>query len=652
MLGFATIVAVIGVGALVAHLGIVDLGAQQVLSRIAFFVASPALLLTTVAEADTHGVLSRSLVATAVGVVVPAAVYVGVAWWRWRRSVGERVIGALASSYVNAGNLGLPVAAYVLGDAALVAPTLLMQLLVLQPVALAVLDADVRGHRPTLRQVLVRPFTNPLTIGTLIGLLLSVTGWTLPPIVLDPIELIGAMAVPAMLLAYGIALRLGPGFGGEVPAAELALTSTLKLAVQPLVAYAVAHLALGLSGPALLAVVVCSSLPTAQNVFVHATRYDRSPTLARDTILVTTVGCGAAHHARGLAARLTSWQWPVRVVCRCPATTRSGYCHLVRAPGSLMGSRCPKGVPMIHRALAAAGIVLLATAATATSADAGVPPAKSSFTVMTSFVSSPSDIVAATGPWADCTDVTDLSNYANQVSPSQGPVQRREAGGLRERRRRHPLRRHDELPQRRRASPSAAGPSCPRTTRRSTAAPAPCRATRAAARTASSTSSPAGSTDRLTRRARQQGGPGGASSAARVLGENDRVITVELARAVLDAGVLWEPAAGDRFVIDAELLTGEVFWISDLTVEVQTYRDQSLLGFNGTTEWALDSVTLDQALWLPREDQLRELLGDRLEAVRRLEQGWEVTYAVKQGYVRTVTDADLECAYARALVTL
>jgi predicted permease len=290
VLGFATIVAVIGVGALVAHLGVVDLSAQQVLSRIAFFVASPALLLTTVAEADTHGVLSRSLVATAVGVVVPATVYIGVAWWRWRRSVGERVIGALASSYVNAGNLGLPVAAYVLGDAALVAPTLLMQLLVLQPLALAVLDADVRGHRPTLRQVLVRPFTNPLTIGTLIGLLLSITGWTLPPIVLDPIELIGAMAVPGMLLAYGIALRLGPGFGGEVPAAELALTSSLKLAVQPVVAYAVAHFALGLSGPALLAVVVCSSLPTAQNVFVHATRYDRSPTLARDTILVTTVG--------------------------------------------------------------------------------------------------------------------------------------------------------------------------------------------------------------------------------------------------------------------------------------------------------------------------------------------------------------------------
>lgn len=130
------------------------------------------------------------------------------------------------------------------------------------------------------------------------------------------------------------------------------------------------------------------------------------------------------------------------------------------------------------------------------------------------------------------------------------------------------------------------------------------------------------------------------------------MITVELARALLDAGVLWQPAAGDRFVIDAELLTSEVFWISDLTVEVHTYRGQSLLGFNGTTEWALDSVTLDQALWLPREDQLRELLGDRLEAVRRTEEGWEVSYAVAPAYIRTVTDGDLECAYARALLTL
>lgn len=131
------------------------------------------------------------------------------------------------------------------------------------------------------------------------------------------------------------------------------------------------------------------------------------------------------------------------------------------------------------------------------------------------------------------------------------------------------------------------------------------------------------------------------------------MITVELARRLVhDAGVLWSPQPGDRFVIDAELLTGDVFWISDLTVEPQHFADRTILGFNGTTEWALDSVSLDQALWLPREDQLRELLGDHLDTVRRRPDGWDVRCIGPDGSPQTISDADLECAYAWAILRL
>lgn len=288
--GFATIGIVIALGALLAHLGILDDRARKILSDVAFFVASPALMVTTMAGTDVHAVLSGNLVASAAGVVVPVAIYIAAARLVWRRGTGDTVIGALASSYVNAGNLGIPVAAYVLGDASFVAPTLLLQLVVLQPVALALLDADRAGRRPALRQMLVRPLTNPLTVGTLVGLALSITGWSLPVFVERPVELVGGMAVPGMLLAYGIALRLGPGLGGGIPKSELALTTLLKLIVQPVVAYLVAAFALGLDGHELLAIVVCSALPTAQNIYVHASRYDRATTLARDTILLTTIG--------------------------------------------------------------------------------------------------------------------------------------------------------------------------------------------------------------------------------------------------------------------------------------------------------------------------------------------------------------------------
>ena len=43
--------------------------------------------------------------------------------------------------------------------------------------------------------------------------------------------------------------------------------------------------------------------------------------------------------------------------------------------------------------------------------------------------------------------------------------------------------------------------------------------------------------------------------------------------------------------------------------KVVTVKTGDVIGFNGTTEWALDSIELDHVLWLPREDQLRELMG-------------------------------------------
>jgi predicted permease len=290
LLGFVTIAAVIGVGALLAQLRVVDLTAQRVLTDLAFFVASPALMVTTLARADVGAVLTRNLLASVAGVLVAGGVYVALAKAVWHRDTGHTTVGALCSAYVNAGNLGIPIAAYVLGDAALVAPTLLLQLVVLQPLALAVLDADAHAGGAGWRRTLSRPLRNPLTVGSLLGVLLAVTGVRLPSLVAAPLHLVGNLAVPAMLIAYGIALRLGPRPGRAGSVSELVTTSVLKVAVQPLAAWFVADVVLGVHGHALLAIVVTSALPTAQNVFVHATRYQRATVLARDTILITTVG--------------------------------------------------------------------------------------------------------------------------------------------------------------------------------------------------------------------------------------------------------------------------------------------------------------------------------------------------------------------------
>jgi malonate transporter len=279
--GFAALTAVIAVGWLVARTGTLGRDAAAVLSRLSYVVATPALLLLTLADADPGVLVSPALVATAGSAVLAALLFAGLARWRWRLRPAELTAGGLASSYVNAGNLGVPISVYVLDDASFVAPVLLFQVLVMAPVGLAVL-AGSRAQGHSRWRVLTRPLATPVVIGCALGVRIAATGVRVPALVLQPVELTAGLAVPAALLAYGMSLHGAPR-PRPTPAAAL------KTLAQPALAYALGRWVAGLDGAALLAVTVTSALPTAQNVFVYAATHDRGTLLARDVVLLSTV---------------------------------------------------------------------------------------------------------------------------------------------------------------------------------------------------------------------------------------------------------------------------------------------------------------------------------------------------------------------------
>ncbi|MGZ0147492.1 AEC family transporter [Kribbella sp. WER1] len=287
---FAALVAVAVLGYVVGLFGVLRSQDELVLSRLAFFVATPALLFTTVARADLRSIFSVVLVTNLVSLFVVQAVFLLVSAVLWRRTRCEATIGVLASSYVNAGNLGVPVAAYVLGDGALVAPIVLFQVLVMAPIAFAVLDGDRQGssRRVELKTVLTRPFRNPLTVASLLGLLVSLLGVRLPDPVMRPIDLLAAAAVPVALIAYGLSLSAGTKDSITLRR-DVVLAVSLKTFAQPVVAYVIARWLLDLHGPALLAPTLLAALPTAQNVYVYAVHYRASRTLARSAVLLSTL---------------------------------------------------------------------------------------------------------------------------------------------------------------------------------------------------------------------------------------------------------------------------------------------------------------------------------------------------------------------------
>lgn len=297
--GLAVFGVVIAIGWALVRFRAVDARADTVLTRVCFFAATPALLVTTLAETDL------STVAGAGTAVALAAQGTGIvsAWLVHRlvlgRTVAQATIGALASGYVNAVNLGIPVMLLVVGQAEPVAPVLLLQLLVITPVTFSVLDAATRRGHPSRLVTMTIPLRNPLLLAVTAGVVLNLCDVDLQEALAGhpgaALTLLGRTAVPLMMLSLGMSLaasQMTPRGETERDTSERAAlwcAVAWKLAVVPALAVGMG-LALGLSRQELLVPVVAACLPVAQNVFLYASRYGTAKSLARDAVLLTTAG--------------------------------------------------------------------------------------------------------------------------------------------------------------------------------------------------------------------------------------------------------------------------------------------------------------------------------------------------------------------------
>jgi malonate transporter len=288
--GFFIVWVMIGVGWVVGRAGVLGDQGRFVLNRATFFVCSPCLVLVSLLDSDLRQILSiPMLVAGISGLTTGGLILLALRLFSKRRGP-EMVVTAISGSVVNGANMGFPIAAYVLGSAAHALPVILFQQAIYTPLYLFVLHAVTEKMRPNAMGVLKNIGANPTIIAGLIGIIVVLTGVKVPHLILEPLHSLGDMAIPAMLLAYGISLigaapfAKDDGFRGLI-----ALSSVAKLVVMPLIAWGLGAL-LGLHGHDLFAVIVMAALPTAQNVYVAASRYRAAENLARDTVLVTTIG--------------------------------------------------------------------------------------------------------------------------------------------------------------------------------------------------------------------------------------------------------------------------------------------------------------------------------------------------------------------------
>ncbi len=284
--GFALIGVIVGVGWAVRRWGNLPAETEPVAGRLVYAVLAPCLLFTGAAAADMRLLFTEPLLVSTAAAFLAFGLH---ALTTRGRDRGTKIIGALAGGYTNANYIGIPVATYVLGDAALVVPIVMLQLLIITPLALTLLQIATTG-RASWRATLTTPLRMPLTVAVVLGALVSVTGLELPALVAEPIATMGDAAVPVVLIAFGMSLSgrrvLAPG-PDRVPTVAAVL---LKTAVMPAIAFLLA-MALRLPAEAVYAVTVLAALPTAQNIFLYAQRFGAGLVLARDAVFLSTIAC-------------------------------------------------------------------------------------------------------------------------------------------------------------------------------------------------------------------------------------------------------------------------------------------------------------------------------------------------------------------------
>ena len=167
------------------------------LSNLALLVTSPALMFSVLGGAEVDfaswGVLVAGTLWIALGTAVAAALYLRFA------GSGRRGL-LLPAIFWNAGNLTLPLARLAYGDAGLEAAAVIF-------VTVAILNSTVGLWIAKGENGLSEIFRMPLVYGSVGGLALAISGQTLPRLVMEPIEMLGQMAIPLMLLNLGLQLR-------------------------------------------------------------------------------------------------------------------------------------------------------------------------------------------------------------------------------------------------------------------------------------------------------------------------------------------------------------------------------------------------------------------------------------------------------------
>lgn len=278
---------ILGLGAWLRRIGLLNEAFIEVGSRLVFNVTLPALLFISVAKTHLDTSANFALIGFGMGATLLTW---GAAELAARIAVGEpRDRGVVVQGIFrsNMAIIGLAYCVNAYGEPGLAAASLYVGLVTILFNVLSVVTLHSSLHASQdLGRLLRSVAMNPLIIGIVLALPFAITGLRLPAIVLQSGDYFARMTLPLALLCTGAALdfrslRKDPR--------DAVLAAAGKLFAVPLL-FVGMGIALGFRGMDLGILLLMSSAPSAAAGYVMVRAMGGNAALAANIIALTTVG--------------------------------------------------------------------------------------------------------------------------------------------------------------------------------------------------------------------------------------------------------------------------------------------------------------------------------------------------------------------------
>lgn len=255
----------------------------QPLSRVTFYIFSPALLFTLLTSKNlSDGDIFKMATFTLVLLCLVGLV----AWivgrlFRFERKLLAAVV--ITSMLVNAGNFGLAVVLFGVGESALAYASVFFVIDAILAYTVGVFVVSL--GKASISQALKNLLRVPAIYAMFLALAFLYFSWQLPLPVERSVTLLADASIPAMLVLLGMQLKSVRLVGNVVP---LVVASTIRLIFSPLLALGLALL-FQLKGSFQQAAILQSAMPAAVLTTVIATEYDVVPKFVTSVVFTTTL---------------------------------------------------------------------------------------------------------------------------------------------------------------------------------------------------------------------------------------------------------------------------------------------------------------------------------------------------------------------------